>query len=66
MKPLRRAGGWRATPVRVRLGLALILALAPVLIVGAVESTLSAGRETREHQAELASAAERRDRKSVV
>jgi two-component sensor histidine kinase/predicted FMN-binding regulatory protein PaiB len=46
-------------PVRARLGLALVLALAPVLIVGAIEASLSAQRDAREHQAELAAAAER-------
>ena len=52
-------GRWADTPVRVRLGLALIVALAPVLIIGAIQSTLAARRDTRVHQAELASAAER-------
>jgi two-component sensor histidine kinase len=43
----------------VRLALALVLALAPVLIVGGIQSTIAAGRERREHQSELAGAAER-------
>ena len=59
MTPTGRAGGWAAVPVRVRLALALILALAPVLIVSGVESVISARREVSEHQAELAGAAER-------
>jgi two-component sensor histidine kinase len=41
------------------LALALILALAPVLIVGALESAISARRDALEHQNELVSAAER-------
>ncbi len=46
-------------PVRARLGLALVLALAPVLIVAAIQSTLAARREAQEHQGELAASAER-------
>jgi two-component sensor histidine kinase len=46
-------------PVRARLGLALVLALAPVLIVAAIQSSIAARRETQQHQAELAAAAER-------
>lgn len=54
-----RAGGWAAVPVRVRLALALILALVPVLIVSGVESVISSRREVSEHQTELAGAADR-------
>ncbi|HEY1561426.1 MAG TPA: sensor histidine kinase [Caulobacteraceae bacterium] len=54
-----RVGGWAAMPVRARLGLALVLALAPVLIVAAIQSSLAARRESHELQAELAASAER-------
>jgi two-component sensor histidine kinase len=46
-------------PVRARLGLALVVALAPVLIVAAIQSSLAASRESHELQAELAASAER-------
>jgi two-component sensor histidine kinase len=46
-------------PVRARLGLALVVALAPVLIVAAIQSSLAARRESHELQAELAASAER-------
>ncbi len=59
MKPVAAAGGWRATPVRIRLGLALAVALAPVLILGAVQSALEFKREAVMRRTELASAAER-------
>ncbi|HEY7853254.1 MAG TPA: sensor histidine kinase [Caulobacteraceae bacterium] len=54
-----RAGGWAAVPVRVRLILALVLALVPVLLVSGAESVIASRREVSEHQAELAGAAER-------
>jgi two-component sensor histidine kinase len=46
-------------PIRVRLALALVLALAPVLIISAVQSIIAARRDATEHRVELASAAER-------
>jgi two-component sensor histidine kinase len=46
-------------PVRARLGLALVVALAPVLIVAAIQSSIAARRESHELQAELAASAER-------
>jgi len=54
-----QAGGWRATPVRARLAMALVLALAPVLILSGVQSALAFRREARQNQVELAGAAER-------
>ncbi|HWF00853.1 MAG TPA: sensor histidine kinase, partial [Caulobacteraceae bacterium] len=59
MNPSRRAVGWAATPVRVRLALALILALAPVLIISALQSALAARQAAIEHEAALAGAADR-------
>ena len=59
MNSALRAGGWAAMPVRARLGLALVVALAPVLIVAAIQSSLAARRESHELQAELAASAER-------
>jgi two-component sensor histidine kinase len=46
-------------PIRVRLALALVLALAPVLIISVVQSVIAARRDATEHRVELASAAER-------
>lgn len=46
-------------PIRVRLALALVLALAPVLIISMVQSVIAARRDTSEHRVELSSAAER-------
>ena len=59
MSPSGRAAGWASTPVRVRLALALLLALAPVLIVSALQSAIAARQAAIEHQAALAGAAER-------
>jgi two-component sensor histidine kinase len=59
VNPSRRAGGWARIPVRARLALALVLALAPVLIISVVQSVIAARRDAQEHQVELASAAER-------
>lgn len=59
MNPLPRAGGWAATSLRGRLGLALVLSLAPVLIVGAIQSSLAVNRESRERQSEMIAAAQR-------
>jgi two-component sensor histidine kinase len=46
-------------PIRLRLGLALAAALAPVLILSGLQSTLEYQRENRARRAELAGAAER-------
>jgi len=54
-----RAGFWRATPIRVRLALALGLGLAPVLILGGVQAAIQFRHESRDRQAEVASAAQR-------
>ena len=47
------------TTIRVRLGVALALALAPVLLLGAGQSILAYQRETADRQAVLQSAAQR-------
>src|SRR5439155_13066448 len=54
-RPVRR----EPTTIRVRLGFALALALAPVLILSALQSTLNFQREVRERRANLFAAAER-------
>ena len=59
MNPRGAPGGWAGTPVRRRLTLALVLGLAPVLIVGALQSYIASNREARQSQSELAAAAER-------
>ena len=59
MSPPARAGGWRQTSIRVRLGLAITAALAPVLILASAQSMLQFQRESRARASELASAAER-------
>jgi len=59
VKPKDGPAGWAATPVRARLTLALVLGLAPVLIVGAIQSDIASQREAHARQAELADAAER-------
>ena len=46
-------------PIRLRLGLALAAALAPVLILSGLQSTLEYQRENRARRVELAGAAER-------
>ena len=50
MKPPWRIGRGGGPTIRVRLGAALALALLPVLILGAVQSTLTFQREARERQ----------------
>ena len=59
MNPRRAPGGWAATPVRRRLTFALVLGLAPVLIVGALQSYIASHREAEQSQSQLAAAAER-------
>ena len=60
MTPGRLSGrGWRPTTIRVRLGVALSVALLPVLILGAVQSALSFQREARDERATLIAAADR-------
>jgi len=59
VNPRGAPGGWAGTPVRRRLTLALVLGLAPVLIVGALQSYIASNREARQSQSELAAAAER-------
>ncbi len=54
-----RRGWWWRTTIRVRLGIALSLALAPVLILSVAQSALNYRLETRDRKAELAGAAER-------
>ena len=52
-------GRWWQTTIRVRLGFALALALAPVLVLSGVESARNFQRERQGQRAELVSAAER-------
>ncbi|MEO8811860.1 MAG: sensor histidine kinase [Caulobacteraceae bacterium] len=52
-------GRWWSATIRVRLALALAVALAPVLILGAVQSTLNFRLEERDRNAALVGAAER-------
>jgi len=52
-------GRWWQTSIRVRLAFALALALAPVLILGAVETARNFERERQGQRAELVDAAER-------
>ena len=59
MKPRGARRGWATTPVRARLALALLLGLAPVLIVGAIQSDIASTRDARERQSEIAVAAQR-------
>jgi len=55
----RRVGEWAKIPIRVRLALALVLALAPVLFVSGAQSVIAVRRDATERQFELSSAAER-------
>jgi len=57
----RFAPPWRAraTTIRVRLGIALIIALAPVLVLSSLQSTLIFQRDARDQRSELVGAAER-------
>lgn len=50
---------WRRAPIRVRLGIALALALAPILLLSALQSTLNFQHEAKSQRSELAEAAER-------
>jgi two-component sensor histidine kinase len=54
--PRRR---WHPATIRVRLGIALIFALAPVLVLGGLQSGLTFSREARVQRNDLAAAAER-------
>lgn len=59
MKLLGRLRWGPATTIRVRLGVALAIALAPVLLLGAGQSILAYDREVRDRQAVLQRAAQR-------
>lgn len=59
MISLRRPRWGPATTIRVRLGLALALALLPVLLLGAAQSVLSFNHETLEAKSALQAAAQR-------
>ena len=59
MKALRGLGWGPATTIRVRLGVALALALLPVLLLGAGQSVLAYQRETADRQSVLQQAAQR-------
>ncbi|MGI8841314.1 MAG: sensor histidine kinase [Caulobacteraceae bacterium] len=54
-----RGGGWKATTIRVRLGVALALALAPVLILSGLQSALVFQRDARDQRISLVEAARR-------
>jgi two-component sensor histidine kinase len=53
------AARWWRTTIRVRLGIALSLALAPVLILSVAQSAINYRLEARDRRAELVGAAER-------
>ena len=53
------AGWWAHTPIRIRLGIALALGLAPLLILGTTQSLVNYRLETRDRRAELVAAAQR-------
>ena len=55
----RPDGRWEATTIRVRLGVALTLALAPVLILSGVQSALIFERDARDQRVALVDAARR-------
>ena len=59
MTPSARNGRWGRSTIRVRLGIALAVALAPVLLLSAVQSALNFQHEARRQRAELVAAAER-------
>lgn len=59
MKLPERVARKRPRTIRVRLGFALALALAPVLVLSVLQSTLSFQRETRDQRADLVAAAQR-------
>ena len=48
MTPTSASGRWEATTIRVRLGLALAVALAPVLILGALQAALVFQRDAHD------------------
>jgi two-component sensor histidine kinase len=50
---------WLATPIRARLGLALVLGLAPLLILGAVQSLVNYNLMVKAREADLVAAAQR-------
>jgi two-component sensor histidine kinase len=53
------AARWWRTTIRIRLGIALCLALAPILVLSVVQSAVNYRLEARDHRAELVGAAER-------
>jgi two-component sensor histidine kinase len=55
----RPEGRWEATTIRVRLGLALAVALAPVLILSGLQSALIFQRDARDQRIALVDAARR-------
>ncbi len=55
----RAASWWLRTPIRARLALALALGLAPLLILGTVQSLVNYRLETRDRRAELVDVAQR-------
>lgn len=59
MTPSARNSRWGRSTIRVRLGIALAIALAPVLLLSAVQSALNFQHEARSQRAELVAAAER-------
>ena len=59
MTPQESPGRWWRTTIRVRLGIALSLALAPVLLLSVAQSALNYRLEMRDRKAELVAAAER-------
>ena len=56
---MKRLAWGPLTTIRFRLGAALALALAPVLILGAVQSVVAFGKDAQESRANLALAAQR-------
>lgn len=59
MKLISLNGGWRRTTIRVRLGLVLAAALAPVLLLSTAQSALTFRRELHMQRAALVGAAQR-------
>jgi two-component sensor histidine kinase len=57
--PQQSPGRWWSTTIRVRLGIALTLALAPVLLLSVAQSAVNYRLEMRDRKAELVGAAER-------
>ena len=52
-------GWWSRAPIRIRLGVALALGLAPILVLGMAQSLVNYRLETHERRSELVAAAER-------